>query len=124
MKKFVAILMVLAMSLSLIACGNNTTNNTTGGNTTGGNTTGGDTTGGDTGSGDPLLIGTFQPLTGTNAEIGENQVNGQQLAINQINANGGLNGQMLEMITYDSRAFLKRLSRPASAWWKWTASIS
>lgn len=104
MKKFLSIFMVFAICFSLVACG--TTNNTSSGNTTNGNTSTNGETGGETGgetTGDPLLIGTFQPLTGTNAEIGENQVNGQQLAINQINANGGLNGQMLEMITYDSQ---------------------
>ena len=100
MKKFLSIFMVFAICFSLVACG--TTNNTSSGNTTNGNTSTNGETGGET-TGDPLLIGTFQPLTGTNAEIGENQVNGQQLAINQINANGGLNGQMLEMITYDSQ---------------------
>ena len=66
MKKFLSIFMVFAICFSLVACG--TTNNTSSGNTTNGNTSTNGETGSETGgetTGDPLLIGTFQPLTGT-----------------------------------------------------------
>ncbi len=56
----------------------------------------------DTGSGDTVKIGAVLPLTGANATIGEDQERGVQLAVDEINANGGVLGKDLEVLVEDS----------------------
>ena len=51
----------------------------------------------------PLVIGTTQPLTGTQANPGNDALRAIQLAVKQINARGGMNGQRVELIVYDSQ---------------------
>ena len=51
----------------------------------------------------PLVIGTTQPLTGTQANPGNDALRAIQLAVKQINAKGGMNGQPVELIVYDSQ---------------------
>lgn len=40
-----------------------------------------------------IVIGLQAPLTGSNAEFGEAMRNGTQLAVDRINAKGGINGR-------------------------------
>ncbi len=47
-------------------------------------------------------IGAILPLTGTSASIGEDQRRGLELAVEQINAQGGVVGQKLHVIVEDS----------------------
>ncbi|ACS85625.1 MULTISPECIES: ABC transporter substrate-binding protein [Musicola] len=47
-------------------------------------------------------LGAILPLTGTSASIGEDQRRGIELAVENINAHGGVNGQKLTVITEDS----------------------
>jgi len=47
-------------------------------------------------------LGAILPLTGTSASIGEDQRRGIELAIEQINAHGGVNGEKLSLIVEDS----------------------
>lgn len=47
-------------------------------------------------------IGAILPLTGTSASIGEDQRRGLELAVEQINAHGGVVGQKLHLIVEDS----------------------
>ena len=49
-----------------------------------------------------IKIGSVHPLTGSMAYEGQALVNAQQIAIDKINAEGGINGQMLELLTRDS----------------------
>ena len=56
----------------------------------------------DTGSGDTIKIGAVLPLTGANATIGEDQERGVQLAVDEINANGGVLGKDIEVLVEDS----------------------
>ncbi|MEM3264727.1 MAG: ABC transporter substrate-binding protein [Conexivisphaerales archaeon] len=49
----------------------------------------------------PILIGMITPLSGTYAGDGQLTVDGAQLAINQINAQGGLLGHPLKLVTQD-----------------------
>lgn len=49
------------------------------------------------GSSDTLVIGGIGPLTGDNAQYGINVQNGMQIAIDEINAAGGINGIKLEL---------------------------
>ncbi|MGY1916335.1 ABC transporter substrate-binding protein [Blastococcus sp. SYSU DS0973] len=51
---------------------------------------------------DPLVIGTLLPLTGNLAFLGPPEVAGAQLAVNDINAAGGVLGQPVQLIEGDS----------------------
>lgn len=103
MKKFLAVLLTLAMVLALVACGGNNSGggNTTGGNTTGGDTTGGDTTGGGDASGEPIKVGVYLPLSGANAAVGQSGVEGIQMAVDEINGAGGVAGRPIELVIED-----------------------
>lgn len=47
-------------------------------------------------------LGAILPLTGSSASIGEDQRRGIELAVEQVNAHGGVNGQPLHVIVEDS----------------------
>jgi branched-chain amino acid transport system substrate-binding protein len=51
---------------------------------------------------EPVRIGLDETLTGTYAEVGKNTLVGCQLAIEQINAKGGVLGRPLELLVEDS----------------------
>ena len=51
---------------------------------------------------DSVRIGLDNPLTGTYAAVGKNELTGCQLAIEQINAKGGILGRPAELIVEDS----------------------
>ena len=53
-------------------------------------------------SGDTYKIGFIGPLTGDNANYGIRCSNAARLAVNEINAAGGVDGKMLELIAEDS----------------------
>ncbi len=53
-------------------------------------------------TGGPLVIGTLLPLTGNLAFLGPPEVAGAQMAINDINAAGGVLGQPVQLIEGDS----------------------
>lgn len=56
------------------------------------------------GSGDSVVLGAVLPLTGASATIGDDQRRGIQLAVDEINANGGVLGGDLEVVVEDSEA--------------------
>ncbi|MDX2132188.1 MAG: ABC transporter substrate-binding protein [Planctomycetota bacterium] len=56
----------------------------------------------DTGSG-PIKIGHFASMTGSEATFGVSTDNGIQLAIAERNADGGVKGRQVELITYDNQ---------------------
>jgi branched-chain amino acid transport system substrate-binding protein len=56
------------------------------------------------GSAEPILIGSASPVTGPFAGDGQQMVRGQQLAIAEINAAGGLLGRPLKLQVLDSKA--------------------
>jgi branched-chain amino acid transport system substrate-binding protein len=56
-----------------------------------------------TGAPDTYRIGAILPLTGRAALLGENVRNGMELAAEDINARGGINGRTLEITFGDSR---------------------
>ena len=89
MKKFLAMLLAAVMVLSLVACG---------GNNSAGNT-------GDSGdaSGDTIKIALIANTTGDNAEYGISVRNGAMLYIDQLNANGGINGKQIQVLEYDDK---------------------
>src|ERR1700722_1366442 len=51
---------------------------------------------------DTVKIGLDNPLTGTFAALGKNELIGAQLAIEQINAKGGIDGRQVELLVEDS----------------------
>lgn len=53
-------------------------------------------------SGDPILIGSIHPLTGGLAADGTAMDNAIQMAVEEINANGGVLGRPLEVLSADS----------------------
>ncbi|MGN1180839.1 MAG: ABC transporter substrate-binding protein [Suilimivivens sp.] len=54
-------------------------------------------------TGDTITIGTISPNTGTLAAYGESVVNAINLAVEEINANGGVLGKNLAVISYDDK---------------------
>ena len=54
-------------------------------------------------SGDTIKIGVMGPLTGNVSVYGQAVVNGATLYLKQVNADGGVNGKQLEIITMDEQ---------------------
>lgn len=52
---------------------------------------------------DDILIGAILPLTGTAAEFGIGNKNGFDLAVNEVNQHGGINGRKVKIIYEDSK---------------------
>jgi branched-chain amino acid transport system substrate-binding protein len=50
-----------------------------------------------------FVIGCPQPLTGTNAQPGENALNAVKLAVKQINEAGGVQGKQIRLVSYDDQ---------------------
>ncbi|MGN0586872.1 MAG: ABC transporter substrate-binding protein, partial [Oscillospiraceae bacterium] len=57
--------------------------------------------GGSSASGDKIVIGGIGPLTGDAASYGTSVKNGCQIAIDEINAAGGVNGKQMELLFED-----------------------
>ena len=55
-------------------------------------------------SGDPIRIGGIAPVTGDKAEMGESFWRSWQLAIDKVNAEGGIMGRPVELVLEDSKA--------------------
>ncbi len=51
----------------------------------------------------PIKIGFLGPLTGDVANLGTAAKNGMQLAVDEINANGGINGQQIQAVYEDGK---------------------
>jgi branched-chain amino acid transport system substrate-binding protein len=52
---------------------------------------------------DPIKIGHYGSMTGPEATFGQSTDRGITMAIEEINAAGGINGRTLELITYDTK---------------------
>lgn len=63
---------------------------------------GGDTTG-TTSSGDTIKVGVYGDLTGATASFGKSTKNGIELAFEEINKAGGINGKKLQMLVEDDQ---------------------
>lgn len=86
-KKFFAMFMAAVMMMTMVACGDSSDN--------GGSS--------DNGSADTIRIGGIGPLTGGYANYGISVKQGAQLAVDEINANGGINGKQVEFRFEDSQ---------------------
>ena len=105
MKRFLAIILALVLALAtLTACGNNQAANNQGGNANNGTTNNaGDADGDTTAEGESIIIGGINDLTGSRSVTGNAINNGVIMAIEEINANGGLLGKELEYVVYDNK---------------------
>ena len=56
---------------------------------------------------DPIKIGAILPLSGAAAFWGENVINGMNLAVEEINNSGGVDGRLIKVIAEDSKADVK-----------------
>lgn len=90
-KRVFAMLMACMMALSLVACGNKTNDN-------GGSGDSADGAGTET-----IKLGVVGPLTGGYANYGLSVQHGAQLAVDESNAAGGVNGKQLELSAQDSQ---------------------
>lgn len=93
MQKLLQFLLVGLFSFSLIACGDKT---------------GGDGKEGNGGSAsdnsETIKIGHFGSLTGNTATFGQETQRGLELAVEELNAKGGVLGKKIELITEDTRS--------------------
>jgi branched-chain amino acid transport system substrate-binding protein len=101
MKKQWLVLIAAVLSLGILGC---PPKEGTGGATTGSGGTGGGT-GGNTGSatGD-ILVGEFGSLTGPQATFGTSTHQGIMLAVDEINAAGGVGGRKIKILTEDDQS--------------------
>jgi len=93
-RSIAAVGMLLAAGL-LGGCGGNATNNTAN-NTAGGN--GGTTAGNFKGT---IKLGEYGSLTGNDATFGQSTHNSTMLAVDEINAKGGIHGNKIEVVVKD-----------------------
>jgi len=54
-------------------------------------------------AGGEILIGCLQDITGATSSLGKSVQMGAEAAVAEVNANGGINGKTVKMITYDTK---------------------
>ena len=107
MKKLVAILLALVMVISMVACSAKTDSTTEQPASSGTTTEAPAETGSEEKTEEPaaaegtVKLGLVTAVTGSNSLVGEEAQEGAQLAIDEINAAGGVNGQMIELVVAD-----------------------
>lgn len=89
MKKIISIFLVLAMVLLLGACAGDN-------------------------SSKEILIGSYLPLTGSSAGGGNAELRGLEMAIEEANAAGGINGRLLKLVSYDSTGTTEGATKAAT----------
>src|SRR4029079_9361743 len=57
----------------------------------------------DASAGGEIVLGHYASMTGSEATFGRSTDNGIQLAVEEINAAGGVNGKKVRVITYDDK---------------------
>jgi len=96
MKKLLSLLLAAVLTCGIMAgCAekNSSTPGDSSQNTSGGNTAGS--------SSEPIKIGLPAPLSGSSGAIGVTLVNAAQLAVDEVNAAGGVHGRQVELLTED-----------------------
>lgn len=86
MKRFLAVLLIVGLIVALGGCGGKKAE---------------DKQAGDSKSKEPIKIGWVGALSGTNAILGKWDTHGIELAFDELNAKGGINGRPLKLIKYD-----------------------
>lgn len=100
LSKLIAVLMAITMLLGLAACGNSTSVDNTGNDTA---TQSGDVTTDTSGDTETINIGGIFNVTGAQSSIDAPAQQGFELAAKLINANGGINGRLVSVTTYDGQ---------------------
>lgn len=93
-RNFLMVTGAAALTAALSACGGS-------GSTTG---TNGQTTSNGSSEGGVIKIGCLQDVTGPTSALGKSVEAGAADAVAEINANGGIGGATVEMVTYDTKA--------------------
>lgn len=105
----ISVRMLFAMAATLIATGCDNASQPSGGSGSGGsNTTETSKTGGAAEStsnagGDEFVVGHYASMTGSEATFGKSTDDGIRLAVDEINAAGGIKGRKVRIITYDDQ---------------------
>lgn len=103
-KKLLALLLAGAMVFALAACGNDTADATPTPGGTNTETPGTETPDDQNPSAEgEIVIGILQDITGATSSLGQMVEAGANWAVDEINANGGVNGQTIRTITYDTQ---------------------
>lgn len=99
LKKFISFLLVVAISLFFAGCNGGSTNNNSSKNTSSENSSETSTSA----NSKTFKLGAFLQLTGGNSAYGNEAKNAIELAIDEINKQGGFNGQQIEFVLYDTQ---------------------
>ncbi|HIR84814.1 MAG TPA: ABC transporter substrate-binding protein [Candidatus Galloscillospira excrementavium] len=103
-KKLLSLLLAGAMIFALAACGNDTADATPTPGGTNTETPGTETPDDQNPSAEgEIVIGILQDITGATSSLGQMVEAGANWAVDEINANGGVNGQTIRTITYDTQ---------------------
>lgn len=100
MKKLTALMLSSAMMLSLAACGGSASTATSTAASTADSAAASTSA---SAEGGEILIGCLQDITGNTSGLGLSVQKGAQAAVDEINANGGIDGKTLVMNTYDTK---------------------
>ena len=90
-RSFLTVCGAVAAAAALTACGGSSSS------------TAASSTAASAASGDTIKIGVMGPLTGNVSVYGQAVVNGAALYLKQVNADGGINGKQIEILTEDEQ---------------------
>lgn len=99
MKRIVSFVLAAGMALSMAACSSSGSSTAQESSSTASSATSAT----EESSGGEILIGCLQGITGSTSSLGISVQAGAQAAVDEINANGGINGKTLVMNTYDTK---------------------
>lgn len=99
MKRIVSFVLTAGMALSMAACSSSGSSTAQESSSTASSATSAT----EESSGGEILIGCLQDITGSTSSLGISVQAGAQAAVDEINANGGINGKTLVMNTYDTK---------------------
>ena len=95
-RNFLAAAGVVAAAGVLTACGGSSSSTAASGSAAG-------SAAGSTASGETIKVGVMGPLSGNVSVYGQAVVNGASLYLKQVNADGGINGKQIEILTEDEQ---------------------
>lgn len=99
MKRIISFVLAAGMALSMAACSSSGSSTVQESSSTASSATSAT----EESSGGEILIGCLQDITGSTSSLGISVQAGAQAAVDEINANGGINGKTLVMNTYDTK---------------------
>ena len=95
--QILVVVLMLCLTFSLVACGGTS-------NTPAASQSAGSSSSDAPEAGGVFKLGFCSPLSGPNAEAGQETLNSVEAYVDVLNANGGLNGQQIELVIYDDEA--------------------